>query len=173
LQAEFVYLLIDEGAYSSEELELAHNLVATLFRLENSASPGDVETGLAALNRELDETQSDEIERSFDIWLEQILGPRFPEIDLDELRDRGGETMLAQRLDEWYDNALSEGEQKGRKEGRKEGRKDLVADLIGQRFGPPPDAIRERLAAITSAEELTRLATRVFQVSSVEELWAD
>jgi len=53
------------------------------------------------------------------------------------------------------------------------GRQELVLDLIEERFGPPTQDVRRRLAAITSPEELTRLAARVFEVSSPKELWAD
>ncbi|MCP4664447.1 MAG: hypothetical protein GY856_54380 [bacterium] len=57
--------------------------------------------------------------------------------------------------------------------GEQRGRQELVLDLIGERFGPPTQDIHRRLTAITSPEELTRLATRIFEVSSPEELWTD
>lgn len=57
--------------------------------------------------------------------------------------------------------------------GLQKGRQELVLDLIEERFGPPTQDVRRRLAAITSPEELTRLAARVFEVSSPKELWAD
>ncbi|MCP4659848.1 MAG: transposase, partial [bacterium] len=42
LQAELVYILLDEGAFEAEELAAMRNLVAILFRLENSSSTQEV-----------------------------------------------------------------------------------------------------------------------------------
>ncbi len=81
--------------------------------------------------------------------------------------------MLAQKLDEWYEDAERRGLQEGEKKGKQEGQQELVLNLIGERFGPPAQDVCQRLNAITSPEELTRLAARVFQVSTPDELWAD
>ncbi len=42
--------------------------------------------------------------------------------------------------------------------------------LLGQRFGNLTSEARRRVAAIASAEELSRLGERVYQVESLEEL---
>ncbi|MCP4661320.1 MAG: Rpn family recombination-promoting nuclease/putative transposase, partial [bacterium] len=173
LQAELVYILIDEGAFEAEELAAMRNLVAILFRLENSASTQEIEESLVELNEELGASGDAELGRAFEIWLEQILKRRFPDIDVGQVPGREGENMLAQRLDEWYEEAERRGLERGEQRGRQRGRQELVFDLIGERFGPPTQDIRRRLTAITSPEELTRLAARVFKVSSLEELWAD
>ncbi len=57
-----------------------------------------------------------------------------------------------------------------RREGRTEGARDLVLDLLGQRFGSLSQEVQRRVAAIASPEELSRLAKRVYQVESLEEL---
>ena len=54
--------------------------------------------------------------------------------------------------------------------GRLEGKQELVLELLAERFGSPSEEIKRRIAAVTSAEELKRLAARVFKVDSPEEL---
>jgi hypothetical protein len=48
--------------------------------------------------------------------------------------------------------------------------RDLVLHLLSQRFGTPSEQVRRRISAITSSQELTRLAERLVQVDSAEEL---
>ena len=63
--------------------------------------------------------------------------------------------------------------EEGLAQGRAEGERRLLL-LVGEtRFGPPDDATRSRLEAITDADFLERLARRLMIVSSWSELLAD
>ena len=66
----------------------------------------------------------------------------------------------------WADEIEAAGLQKGRLQGMR----DLVLHLLTQRFGDPSEKVRRRIGAITSSRELTRLAERLGQVHSAEEL---
>ncbi len=68
------------------------------------------------------------------------------------------------------ESALREGVEQGRKEGRDEGRRELLLEQLERRFGPLPAETVERLRSLTSREELSRLAARVLDASSLEEL---
>jgi len=77
----------------------------------------------------------------------------------------------------WAERIEAKGREEGRREGREEGlaegRKgvyELVLRLLRQRFGRVPASIKCRIEAITSVQELTRLAERVLKVDSLEEL---
>ena len=80
-----------------------------------------------------------------------------------------------------YQFILAEGEAKGRAEGRTEGKSEgrtegeraLILQLGSQRFGPPDAATRARLDAITSTEQLERLAGRLLAVETWSELLAE
>ncbi|MCP4592785.1 MAG: DUF4351 domain-containing protein [bacterium] len=50
------------------------------------------------------------------------------------------------------------------------GVRDLVLHLLSQRFGSLPASIKRRIEAISSVQELTRLAESVLKVDSLEEL---
>lgn len=68
------------------------------------------------------------------------------------------------------ESALQEGLQKGLQKGREEGKRDLLLDLLQHRFGPLPKATVKRVRGLTSSEELSRLAARVLDAPSLEEL---
>ncbi len=79
------------------------------------------------------------------------------ETDDEEVRN------MATSMIEWW-------RKQGREEGRTEGQRDLVLQLIENRFGSPSEGVRHRVSAIKSAEELARLAAKVYQVHSLEDL---
>jgi len=97
------YLLLDEGAYSDQELAALHNLVAAVFRLENSSSLRDVLTVVNALVEWLKQPQQSQLRRAFTVWIRRVVltdstadTAAEPIIELDEVR-----TMLAQRVRQW------------------------------------------------------------------------
>jgi predicted transposase YdaD len=58
-------------------------------------------------------------------------------------------------------------------EGRAEGEQRLLLRVGIARFGPPDDATRSRIGAITDTDALDRLTDRILTVSSWDELLAD
>jgi flagellar biosynthesis/type III secretory pathway protein FliH len=89
------------------------------------------------------------------------------------LADKGHEEVAAMEMTwagkiahEARETALREGLQKGREEGKR----DLLLDLLEHRFGRLPKATVNRVNALTSSEELSRLAARVLDAPSLEDL---
>lgn len=135
------YLLIDESTYADAELASQRNLVAALFRLENSRGPEAAREVLTALTEWLTEADQAELRRSFLIWLRdgflQARLPRvsFPELNkLEEVRN-----MLTERVvdwtREWKQQGLQEGRQQGLQEGLQQGERRLLLRQIRRRFG--------------------------------------
>jgi hypothetical protein len=60
-----LYLLIDEGRYTEEQLAPLHNVAVALFRLENSCTPTDVQRVVAALVAWLHEPAHASLRRAF------------------------------------------------------------------------------------------------------------
>lgn len=60
--------------------------------------------------------------------------------------------------------------QKGMEKGREEGTRQTLLRILGKRFGEVSPAVRERIEAIGSIEELGRLVDRILEVRSIEEL---
>ncbi len=107
----------------------------------------------------------DKVAREYETLLHE---PRNQEVEAmmmtwaDEIEARG--------VQEGLQKGLEKGLQKGLEKGRLQGMRDLVLHLLTERFGAPSDRARRRIASITSSQELTRLAERLVQVDSAEEL---
>ena len=93
---------------------------------------------------------------------------------LAELQDDEVRAMKMSMAEWWQkeglEKGLARGLEKGREEGRAEGIRELVLRLLGQRFGSLSAEARRRVSSMASAEELSRLAERVYQAESLEEL---
>lgn len=80
------------------------------------------------------------------------------------------ERVEAEGVRKGLEKGLEKGREEGREEGRLEGMRAVVLGLLERRFGPLPAASRAKLERIPSAEELSRLADRVLDARSVEDL---
>jgi len=58
----------------------------------------------------------------------------------------------------------------GRQEGREEGKREILLEQLERRFGPLSKATVKRVHTIGSSEEVSRLAARVLDAPSLEEL---
>jgi len=61
----------------------------------------------------------------------------------------------------------------GREEGRLEAARQLVLEFGAERLGPPDEAVRRTLDAISDHDELKRLLRNSFTATSWQELLAD
>ncbi|HEX9680668.1 MAG TPA: DUF4351 domain-containing protein [Anaerolineales bacterium] len=91
-------------------------------------------------------------------------------VKLDDRAAREYETLLHEPANQEVEAMVMTWADEVKAEGRKEGMRDLVLHLLSQRFGTPSEQVRRRISAITSSQELTRLAERLVQVDSAEEL---
>ena len=152
------YILLDEGRYGDHDLP-RRNLVSAVVRLENSRSMADLERVVDALIEWLRGPGHQELRRSFGEWIRQVLIRRLPgSVDLPPMPElEEVKTMLAERVDEWFDEArekgLKAGREKGIEEGRKEGRKEGI------------EQVRAEERAL-----LCRLAARKFDTETAERL---
>ena len=97
------YWVLDEGAYDKKELSPLKNLVAAIFRLENSGSREDVIEVVSNLIEWLSSPEQTRLRRSFSIWINRVLLPakrlEQTETNINDLVEI--KTMLAQRVAEW------------------------------------------------------------------------
>jgi flagellar biosynthesis/type III secretory pathway protein FliH len=84
---------------------------------------------------------------------------------------RAMEMTWADRIrHEGMEVGMERGRQEGRQEGREEGKRDLLLEQLERRFGPLPPATVKRVRALTSSDEISRLAARVLDAPSLEDL---
>ena len=157
------YLLIDESTHSDADLASMRNLVAALFRLENSREPAVVRDVLLALAEWLADPVQTELRRSFMIWLrEAFLKTRLPNVSFPELNNlEEVRIMLTERVLDWTQQWKQEGLQQGLQEGLQEGlisERRLLLRLIRRRFGEgmvaPSAPFLERIQQPTVFEDL-------------------
>src|SRR5436305_1347948 len=104
------YKLIHEAEYDEEELRKKESPVADLFRLERSASCGDVLVGVEQLEEHvgLDEPG---LARAFNGWLVEVIFPRLgapPDEIPKGLTLKELTAMLAERIDSWNEELREE-----------------------------------------------------------------
>lgn len=69
-----------------------------------------------------------------------------------------------------FEQGLERGRAQGIEKGLEQGRREVLLDLLGRRFGPLPDATLRRLQELRSPEELGRLAERILDARSLDDL---
>jgi predicted transposase/invertase (TIGR01784 family) len=129
----FKYRLIDEGSYDLGELADRRNLAATLFWMEKTPEPSDLDRGAQRLAESLSGPDDGELRSAFASWMQLVRLPRqgLTEDDvpavlgLEEFR-----TMLESQVRKWNKVLLERGKQAGLQEGLQAGlQKGLQAGL--------------------------------------------
>jgi len=176
------YLLLDEGAFTEEDLGGTHNLAAALFRLENSREPEDLRRVLAHLIEWMQAPRQQRLRRSFAVWVGRVLLPRrlrgeaLPGLeDLQEVH-----AMLAERVEEWTKTwkyqGLQEGRQQGLQEGRQEGRQQALQEsflrLLNKRFGPVTNDVAQRVNA-ASPDQISRWFDQAIDAPSLDQVFSN
>ena len=190
LQPSFAYRLIEAKDYAGDEAADG-NLARAALALDAAPAAGLA----AALKRAatlLAEVGDRALQRSFEVWCDGILRPRFG----DSLRTLANmmetPTMLADTLREWEERIIDEGRQAGRREGRQEGRqagrreglqegrqemlegeRTLLCGQAERRFGAATgEALAGILAGVEDHAELMRIGTLIVDCASGPELLA-
>ena len=179
LQPQMRYVLIDEGAYPEAMLlQQPRNLVASVFRLEQPLTLEQVKAAVDALELATRPHEYKTVRRLVAIWLRALLkrNKKYPMLlpeleDLQELR-----VMLSQRMEQWAEGFIAQGEQKGLEKGvlkgRLEGEARLLARQLSRRFGELPAWAAQRLNTASEAE-LTAWSDAVLEASSLSEVFAE
>lgn len=173
------YLLIDEGRYRDSELAQMRNLVAAVFRLENSRTSVRIGEVLTALVEWLSTPELDSLRRAFIVWVRGVILARVPEVPVDKINDLAEmRTMVVSLAEEWKREArregLQEGRQEGRQQGRQEGRREgkalFLACLLRKRFGELPDWVHARLKQAPT-EQLEQWGEKLLHADSLDTLF--
>ncbi len=141
------YLLLSEREYKDADLEPLKNMVAALFRLENSHSPERLLEVVTSLLLWLSGPEQDSLRRAFTVWISRVLFPSRldaiarPAIEnLTEVKN-----MLAERVKEWNRESLEKGIQKGIQNGMRKGAVQLLLRQLENKFGDIPNKFLQQL----------------------------
>ena len=184
--AQLSYFLIDESRFDDAELAKQTNLVAALFRLENSQEIESISRIIGVLVTWLGSSDQDGLRRAFTEWLQRVLLPAHPMIEtpVQEMHDlQEINAMLAERVKEWTREwesrgiALGEargialGEAIGKAQGMVQGEAELLSRLLTKRFGPLPVWATEKLEG-ASLEQIQSWSERIFEAGGLDDVFA-
>ncbi len=174
------YLLLSERAYKDdEELQNLNNLVAALFRLENSKDPQQLLDVVIHLLQWLAGPEQDSLRRAFTVWFSRVLFPsritetNKPSIEeLDEVK-----TMLAERVKEWNRESMQRGMQKGMQKGMQRGMQrgmqkgalNLLARQLEIKFGPIAPEVMIRLEQ-ADEQQLLEWSEQILTASNISDI---
>ncbi len=165
------YLLLDESRHQLQGVP-ADNLVAAIFRLEQSNEPADVYGVVQNLIEWLKAPEQTSLRRSFAVWIRRVLLPvRLPGQSLPEIKDlMEVNAMLAERVKEWTHEWEAKGLRKGLRKGRQEGEIGILLRQMRLKFGRLDT---ETIARVQSAdtEQLSSWSERILTAKTVEEIF--
>lgn len=168
-QPNLRYLLINEREYADDELAALHNLVATLFQLENSATVQHIARLVGNLVTWLAAPEQQSLNRAFTVWLNRVLLPAKavgqPIANVENLFEV--RTMLAERVLEWTKEWKEQGLQQGRQEGLQMGEVVVLKRLLAKRFGELPAWAITTLDSATPSQ-LESWAERLLDADTLE-----
>ena len=153
LQPRFALRLVDAGAYRGDHARDGNMARAwlALDAADAAGLPAALERAVWTLARIGEAALS----RSFEVWCDGVLRPRFGDRMPSLANMMETPTMLAETLREWEERLVSEGREEGRRAGREEGRRTgreeeraHLRRLAEQRFdAKTADALARLLAA--------------------------
>jgi len=164
------YLTLDEGRYSETELKPLKNLVAAIFRLENSTTEIDIINVIDDLIKWLVAPEQNNTRRVFNIWIKRVLlksnkikQPVDNLINLTEVRK-----MFAENVANWHVKWENKGIKKGIEQGIKQGieqnhlkminrERQLFNRMINKRFGENTATLALKLLNQFNENDLDKL----------------
>ncbi|PKG52216.1 MULTISPECIES: Rpn family recombination-promoting nuclease/putative transposase [Halomonadaceae] len=170
-QPHLRYYLIDEGAYSGEELAQRHSALSGVFEIEKASV--DHTSLQQAVDRIVGIIQNDankeRIDKILTRWLKRHLQQLNAGINLDQLHSLvEDKDMLAENLENWRQKERQEGRQEGRNEGRQEGRQEAELRALESKR----HAVR-KLIALTEMNDQLIAEIEELPVEEVEKLRAE
>ncbi|NIA05499.1 MAG: transposase [Proteobacteria bacterium] len=164
------YILLAERDYSDDELREEDNLVAALFRLENSRSPEQLLAVVINLLHWLSGPSQDSLRRAFTVWFSRVLFPtRFDTENqpvIEELHEV--KTMLAERVKEWNKESMERGLQKGLQKGALQ----LLTRLLEKKFGSLPPDLMLRLTQ-SDEEQILQWSERILTADTLGDIFGN
>jgi hypothetical protein len=161
--------LIDEARLKLHPADSVRSAVEALFRLEHGRTPADLRCVIQALDPLLHDPAQAALRRTFTLWIKSLLRRKAGSHSIEDINRINdileADTMLAERIETWFEEATRKGVQQGVQQGEAR----LLAKLLERRFGPLSQAVADRLAA-ASETDLEAWAEAVLAVLSAPTL---
>jgi hypothetical protein len=155
-QAQLRYHLIDEARLKLHPLSSVRSAVEALFQLEHGRSPDDLRRVIQALAAMLSDPEHTQLRRTFTLWIKQLLRRKIKPVSISEL-DRindlmEADTMLAERIESWFEEAERKGLEKGLEKGIQKGQARVLGKLLQLKFGALSADVQAQLDSAGEAQ---------------------
>jgi hypothetical protein len=170
-----LYHLTDEARLKLHPTESVRNATEALFRLEHGRTPDDLRRVIQALGQMLQDPELVELRRSFTVWLKSLLRRKTPAVpsEIERINDlMEADSMLAERMESWFEEATRKGVLQGMQQGVQQGEGGLLRRLLARRFGALPDDVVLRLSE-ASLEQLEAWGDQVLDAKSLDEVFGE
>ena len=165
------YFILDEGRVPEPQLHAQpDNAIASVMRLERSASPREITEVVGQLVQTLKAPHNRELRRALTVWINRVVLRRFaPEGEAAQAQDLTEvHQMIEERVDSWaqqllrqgmvqgmergLEQGLEQGMERGKLEGQLEGQSRLLRHFLVRRFGALPPWVEVQIGAATQAQ---------------------
>jgi len=189
------FLLIDESAFDTDELDPATSLAAGIFRFERHRTPPEVADVMKMMGAQLNRPEMAETHRTIVLWLGHRFEAWWPDQIMGKFTNLSeGYEMIRNTAREWQQQhhqaglteGLAQGMQQGMRQGMQQGiqqgmlrgvaqgmtqgEQTLLLRQLHRRFGELPEATRQRLEQ-ASTDELETWADRVLDAKTLAEVF--
>ena len=158
------YFVLDAGGREDDDLPRS-NLVSAVVRLEQGRTPADLKRVVDALVDWLPGPGQQELKRSFGEWIRLVLAQRGR--DVSELPSRPQleevQTMLADRVNEWFDEAEDKGFKRGIEQERA-AQRALLCRMAARKFSAETAGqLAETLDRVVPLRELAEIGDAIIE----------
>src|SRR5690554_5061083 len=183
-QPRLLYHLVDEARLKLHPLDSVRNFSEALFRLERGRTVDDLRRVLQALDKVMRTPELQSLRRAFGVWVRILLRRKAPRSSISEIERINdimeADSMLAERIEGWFDEAEQRGLQKGLEKGRQEGRQEglqtgeamALRRLLDKRFGPLPANVDSRIDE-ASQEQVEAWLDKIIDAPSLDDVFGD
>lgn len=194
-QPRLLYHLVDEARLKLHPQPSVRNFCEALFSLEHGRSVADLRRVIQALDGMMRTPELSSLRRAFGVLIKSLLRRKAPSSSIDDINRINdimeADSMLAERIDGWFDEAerkgLEQGLRKGLKQGLEQGREQgleqgleqgalsgqrlVLKRLLTRRFGELSDAVLQRLEQANS-DQLECWADRLLDAATLDEVFS-
>ncbi|WP_101676407.1 Rpn family recombination-promoting nuclease/putative transposase, partial [Alloalcanivorax mobilis] len=160
------FVLLDEGRLSEPDFPKGKNVVAAVFRMEQSNSPEELLNAVRLLVSWVREPEQESLRHGIIEWLHRRGESLDPSLDWQSIYSLEEATMLEDRIKEWK----AQYRQEGRQEGSTEEARLILSRFLSRRFGPLPSDMEQRLEQ-APLDQLESWIDRFYDAGSLEQVF--
>jgi predicted transposase YdaD len=170
-QPQLEYFLLDEGRYTDDELNEINNPLSGVITVENAKTEDDYKQAFYRIGQMLrDHPKRKRIDELLTLWFRRHLQSRGVNANIQSIMAvTGDESMLAENLDNLFNQREQKGMQKGMQKGKLEGYAELIEKQLTMRFPSVDVAQYHDTLKNASDTELSQIGMQLLNAETIED----